>query len=212
MIKRSILLSLLLIAGGLHAQDRTPDLDKAKEIATTVCVACHSVDGNSPLPDNPKIAGQVPEYLYKQMLDFSSIDGEEAARPSAIMAGMVAGLSDDDMYSLAHYYAQQTPEHGVAKNDESVEFGRKVWRGGIVEKGVPACAACHGASGSGMPAQYPALAGQHAEYTLSQLQAFRDDGRANDPVEMMRMIALKMTDKEMAAVADYAAGMRHIDD
>src|SRR5690554_8156349 len=116
MIKRSILLSLLLIAGGSHAQDRTPDLDNAKEIATTVCVACHAVDGNSPLPDNPKIAGQVPEYLYKQLVDFSSIDGEEAARPSAIMAGMVGAITYDATYDPAHYYPEQKPEHGDPQN------------------------------------------------------------------------------------------------
>src|SRR5690606_29159293 len=124
----------------------------------------------------------------------------------------VASLSDDDMYSLAQYFSQQKHEYGIAQNNDTVELGREIWRGGIAEKGVPACAACHGPTGAGLPALFPALAGQHAKYVLTQLQAFRDDGRANDPVEMMRNIALKMTDKEMAAVADYAAGLRHRDD
>src|SRR5690554_8008908 len=108
MIKRSILLSLLLIAGGSHAQDRTPDLDNAKEIATTVCVACHAVDGNSPLPDNPKIAGQVPEYLYKQLVDFSSINGEEPSRPIAIISVQYSQFIRNNIDHTPAYLSQRT--------------------------------------------------------------------------------------------------------
>ncbi|MDX5364343.1 MAG: cytochrome c4 [Pseudazoarcus pumilus] len=206
MIKRSLLLSLLLATGGLHAQ--APDLDRAKQLADSICVGCHAADGNSTIADNPKLAGQIPEYTYKQLRNFASINGNPPARPNAIMGSMVAALSDEDKLSLAHFYAQQTLQPEVAQNAETVEQGREIWRAGIASKGVPACAACHGPTGAGMPAQYPRIAGQHAKYTLTQLQAFRDGNRANDPAEMMRSIALKMTDKEMAAVADYAAGLR----
>jgi cytochrome c553 len=208
MIKRSLLLSLLLVAGGLQAQDRTPNLDRGKELAAGVCAGCHGADGNSALPENPKLAGQIPEYLYKQLRDFSSIDGNPPARPNAVMASMVTSLSDDDMYDLAHFYAQQPISPEVAKDDGTIELGRDIWRGGIMSKGVPACAACHGPAGTGIPSMYPAVAGQFAQYTLEQLKAFRDEERANDPAEMMRMIAIKMTDREMEAVSNYSAGLR----
>lgn len=208
MIKRSLLLSLLLVAGGLHAQDQALDMTRAKQFAESICAGCHAIDGNSVIADNPKLAGQIPEYTYKQLRDFSSINGNPPARVNAIMNSMVAPLSDDDMRALAHYYAGQKLQPEAAQNPDTVEQGRDIWRGGIASKGVPACAACHGPTGSGMPAQYPRIAGQFAKYTFEQLKAFRDGGRANDPAEMMRDIALKMTDKEMQAVADYAAGLR----
>jgi cytochrome c553 len=208
MIKRSLLLSLLLVAGSLQAQDQAPDLAKAKQIAETLCVACHAADGNSQLPANPKIAGQHPEYLYKQLREFKSWDGAKPVRDNAIMGGMVASLSDDDMKALAHYFAANKLQPEPAKNLASIELGQKIWRGGIPTKGVPACAACHGPAGAGMPAQYPRLSGQFAEYTEAQLKAFRDGVRANDPSKMMQMIAIKMTDPEIKAVADYAAGLR----
>lgn len=209
MIKRSLLLSLLFVAGGLQAQD-TPDLERGQEIAQSVCAGCHAVDGNSPLPENPKIAGQIEEYLYKQLRDYSSIDGEPPRRPNATMGAMVAALSDDDMRAVAAWYASQELEPEVATNAETIELGQKIWRAGIAGKGVPACAACHGPAGSGMPAEYPAIAGQFAQYTFQQMQAFREGDRANDPNAMMRDIALKMTDAEMRAVADYAAGLRDV--
>jgi cytochrome c553 len=208
MIKRSLLLSLLLVAGGLQAQDQAPDLARAKVLAESICAGCHGADGNSVIADNPKLAGQHPDYTYKQLRNFASIDGAPAQRPNAIMSSMVIPLSDDDKRSLAHFYAQQKLQPEVAQNAETVEQGREIWRAGIASKGVPACAACHGPTGSGLPAQYPRIAGQFAKYTFTQLKAFRDGDRANDPAEMMRAIALKMTDKEMQAVADYAAGLR----
>lgn len=207
MTKRSLLLSLLFVAGGLQAQD-TPDLERGQEIAQSVCAGCHAVDGNSPLPENPKIAGQIEEYLYKQLRDYASIDGEPPRRPNATMGAMVAALSDDDKRAVAAWYASQELEPEVATNAETIELGQKIWRAGIAGKGVPACAACHGPAGAGMPAEYPAIAGQFAQYTFQQMQAFREGDRANDPNGMMRDIALKMTDAEMRAVADYAAGLR----
>ena len=208
MIKRSLLLSLLLMAGSLHAQDKAADIARAKPIAESVCAACHNADGNSSLPANPKIAGQIPEYIYKQLTEFKSVDGAPPVRENAIMNAMVAGLSDEDMRALATYYSEQTLQPEKATNAETVVAGQNIWRGGIAAKGVPACAGCHGPAGAGMPAQYPRIAGQFADYTLLQLQSFRDGGRANDPNQMMRMIALKMTDAEMRAVADFAAGLR----
>jgi len=208
MIKRSLLLSLLLVAGGLQAQDQAPDLDKAKQISESLCGACHGVDGNSALADNPSLAGQIPEYLYKQLNDFQSIEGRAPARENAVMNAMVASLDDADKRSLAAYYAAQPLQPEAAANRDTIERGQSIWRGGIADKGVPACAACHGPAGSGIPAEYPRISGQFAAYTFAQLKAFRDGDRANDPNKMMRMIALKMTDPEMKAVADYAAGLR----
>ena len=208
MTKRSLLLSLLLVAGSLHAQDPAADEARAKPIVESLCAACHNADGNSALPANPKIAGQVPEYLFKQLKEFKSWDGKTPARENAVMTAMVAGLEEADMKALANYFGAQKLEGSVAVNAATVVAGQKIWRGGIADKGVPACAACHGPAGEGLPAQYPRISGQFAEYTLAQLQAFRDGGRHNDPNQMMRMIALKMTDAEMRAVADFAAGLR----
>lgn len=208
MTKRSLLLTLLLAAGGLQAQDQAPDMAKAKQIVESICAACHGPDGNSPLPANPSLAGQVPEYLYKQMREYKSWDGNPPVRQNPVMNAMIAGLDDADMKAVSAYFAAQDPKPAVAQNLETIELGQDIWRGGIMAKGVPACAACHGPAGAGMPAQYPRIAGQHAEYTFEQLKAFREGIRENDPNQMMRMVALKMTDAEMKAVSDYAAGLR----
>ncbi|MBI4742367.1 MAG: cytochrome c4 [Betaproteobacteria bacterium] len=184
------------------------DLAKAKQIAETVCVACHSADGNSPAPANPNLAGQIPEYLHKQLANFKSVDGKPPVRNSAIMGGMAAMLGDDDVKSMSAYFAQQKLKPAAAADEKLVAEGRKLWRMGDFDKGVPACAGCHGATGSGLPAQYPRLSGQHAEYTESQLLKFRSEERANDPDKMMRAIAAKLSDRQMKAVAEYAASLR----
>lgn len=206
MIKRSLLLSLLLVGSfQAHASAEAT----AKQLAETVCAACHGLDGNSVLPENPKLAGQIPEYLFKQMRDYSSIDGEAPARVNAVMNGMIVMVPDaETKRALADYYAAQELKPESATSLDTIELGQQIWRAGIASKGVPACAACHGPAGAGMPAEYPRISGQFAQYTLTQLQAFRELERANDPNEMMRDIALKMTDAEMRAVADYAAGLR----
>ena len=208
MIKRSLLLSLLLVAGGLHAQDQTPDLAKAKQTAETLCAGCHGADGNSQIPINPKLAGQHSDYLFKQLKNFKAWDGKAAERENPIMGGMVAMLEEADMKALAMHFASQALQPDAAKNAETAKLGQNIWRAGIAAKGVPACAGCHGPAGAGLPAQYPRLAGQFADYTEAQLKAFRDGVRKNDPAQMMQTIALKMTDPEMKAVADYAAGLR----
>jgi cytochrome c553 len=185
----------LALAAGIAAlpaaQAQAQDAAKAQNIASQVCATCHAADGNSPAPANPKIAGQIPEYLHKQLADFKPQSGKKPARESPIMMGMVANLSEADMKGLAAFYA-----------------GQKLWRGGNAATGVPACAGCHGPAGAGMPAQYPRLAGQYAEYIASQLKAFKEGGRANDPNGMMRGVTARMTEREIRAVAEYAAGLR----
>lgn len=206
---RSLLISSLLLASAsLQAQDQAPDLAKAKQIADTICVACHNSDGNSQLSANPKLAGQHADYLYKQMREFKSWDGAPPVRENAVMTAMIASVEDADMRALAQYYASFELQPESAKNLATVNLGQHIWRAGIADKGVPACAGCHGPTGAGMPAQYPRVSGQFAEYTEAQLKAFRDGVRMNDPSRMMQMVALKMTDAEMKAVADYAAGLR----
>jgi cytochrome c553 len=167
----------------------------------TVCAACHAADGNSVMAANPKLAGQHPEYLLKQLKEF-----KEGKRANAVMSGMVANLTEDDMKALAAYFSSQKPTLGKAKSNGRGSLGEKIYRGGILATNVPACAACHGATGSGIPKQFPRLAGQHADYVLQQMRTFRTGERANAP--MMQAIAVKMTDQEMQAVADYVQGLR----
>ena len=183
------------------AQTATPPVSSAETTVKTVCAACHGADGNSAIALNPKLAGQHPEYLLKQLTNF-----KEGKRANAVMAGMAASLSTDDMKGLAAYFAGQKQTLGQAKSNGAGSLGEKIYRGGIAATGVPACAACHGANGAGIPKQYPRMAGQHAEYTLQQLRTLRTGERANAP--MMMTIAAKMTDAEMQAVADYLQGLR----
>ena len=184
------------------------DAAKAQSTANQVCAACHAADGNSQIAANPKLAGQIPEYLYKQLANFKSAAGKKAERENAVMASMVAGLSTDDMRNLAAYYAGQAAKPGVAKSKDLVALGQKIYRGGIAGKNLPACASCHGPNAAGMPAQYPRLSGQHAEYVEAQLKAFRVGERANDLNGMMRGATAKMSDREIQAVSDYVAGLR----
>jgi cytochrome c553 len=184
------------------------DPEKGKTIASSVCVACHSADGNSIIPGNPKLAGQSAAYIYKQLSNFKAADGKQPERVNPIMNGMVAGLSNVDMKNLAAYYASQQRKSEVAKNRETIELGQQLYRAGDAAKGLPACAACHGPTGAGIPAQFPRISGQFAEYTETQLRNFRSGERSNDPNKMMRMVALKMTDPEIKALSDYVAGLR----
>jgi cytochrome c553 len=199
----------LLWAGLAVAQDAAkPDLAKGEQLAKQACVACHAADGNSVAPANPKLAGQHANYLYKQLTNFKAQGGKKAARENALMAGMVANLSDPDMRALAAYYAAHKLKPAAASDKDLAALGQKVWRGGIADKNVAACAGCHGPDGAGIPGQYPRLAGQFAEYVDAQLRLFRTAGRANDPNGMMRGVAARMSDEEIKAVAEYAAGLR----
>ena len=185
-----------------------PDPAKVQQIANQICIACHASDGNSPLPANPKLAGQFPEYLHKQLANFKPAGGKKAERDNAVMAGMVANLSDADMRDVAAFYASQKLKPETAKSRDLAAQGRKLYRGGNLASGVAACAGCHGPDGSGIPSQYPRIAGQYAEYIESQLKAFKAGARANDPNGMMRGVAAKMSDPEIRAVAEYVAGLR----
>lgn len=184
------------------------DAAKGQEIAGKVCAACHGPDGNSPLAVNPSLAGQHPEYIFKQLDNFKSKGGKPAERNNAVMAGMVAPLSDDDMKNVATYYGKQTARPRAARDPALVMEGQLIYRGGIAAKNVAACASCHSPNGAGMPAQYPRVGGQHAEYTAAQLKAFRSGERKNDPNNMMRAVAAKLSDREIAAVAEFIAGLR----
>lgn len=177
-----------------------PDLAKGQQLAAT-CIACHTADGSRGLAANPILQGQHPEYLLKQLVEFKS-----GKRRNAIMQGMVAALSEDDMKQLAWFYASKPAPAGFARNKDTVQQGEAIWRGGIPAKAVPACASCHGPAGSGMPAQYPRIAGQHAEYTEAQMNAFRLGERNNNA--QMSAIAGKMNEREIKAVSDYVAGLR----
>lgn len=196
--------ALVFFIHSVQAQDAA----KAQQIAGSVCAACHAADGNSAAAANPKIAGQFPEYLHKQLMDFKGQGGKKPARESAIMTPMVANLSDADMKSLAAYYSGQKLKPAAAADKDLAALGQKLWRGGNAATGVPACAGCHGPAGAGMPAQYPRVAGQFSEYIAAQLKAFRDGARANDANGMMRGVAARMTEREIRAVAEYAAGLR----
>ncbi|ALS59426.1 MULTISPECIES: c-type cytochrome [Pandoraea] len=199
----------LLSGAGQAAEPQAPakpDLNRGQAIASQVCASCHAADGNSTGGAYPKIAGQHAEYLYKQLTDFKAQPGKTPARNNPIMAGMVAALSDQDMRNVSAYFASQTEKPGAARNKDTVPLGEKIFRGGIAEKGVPACAACHGPAGAGMPSQYPRLGGQWADYTAAQLVAFRDETRLNNAP--MHAVASRLSDKEIKAVADYIAGLR----
>lgn len=190
------------------AQDAVPDLAKARQTAETVCAACHGADGNSPTPANPILAAQGSDYLYKQLSEFKAADGKPAVRNNAVMAGMAGLLNNDDMKGLALYFSQQKRKPASASDAKLVAAGKTLWRKGDFDKGIPACSGCHGPNGAGIPAQYPRLAGQHAEYTELQLKNFRSEERSNDPGRMMRSVADKLSDKQIKALADYIAGLR----
>ncbi len=210
MIRTTALALIMAASLSVFAADeaKKPDLAKAKTIAETVCIACHGADGNSPTSANPILAGQGADYLYKQLSEFKAAEGKPAIRDNAIMAGMTAILSPEDMRSLAVYFSQQKPKPAAATDEKLVAAGKTLWRKGDFERGIPACAGCHGPAGAGVPAQYPRLAGQYAEYTETQLKNFRTEARSNDPERMMRTIADKLSDKHIKALADYIAGLR----
>ena len=189
-----------------HAAEPATNADpaQAQQIVTKVCAACHAADGNSASPVNPILAGQHADYIAKQLADFKG----NKERKNPVMLGMAAALSPQDMKNLGAYYETQKPKPRSAKDPALVKLGQQIYRGGILGKGVAACASCHGPAGAGLPAQFPRLAGQFAEYTAAQLQGFRAGERSNDPNRMMRTIAIKLSDPEIKAVAEYIAGLR----
>ncbi len=191
----------LIAQAAAPAAAAKPDLVAGEARYTAVCASCHGADGNSGSPANPKLAGQHPEYLVKQLTEYKS-----GKRANAIMSGMAAGLSDQDMKNIAAWLSKQKAKPGFAKDKELVALGERIWRGGIADRNIAACAGCHSPNGAGIPAQYPRIAGQHAEYTAAQLNYFRDGTRKNST--QMSQVAAKMNDREIRAVSDYAAGLR----
>ena len=198
------LLAAAAMATPLAANESKPaakaDPAKGQAISAQVCGACHTADGSRGSPANPILQGQHAEYLVKQLTEFKS-----GKRDSAVMKGMATPLSDEDMKNVAAFYASKQPKPGAARNKELVALGEKIYRGGIADRQVPACAGCHSPSGAGIPAQYPRLSGQHSDYTELQLKGFRDGVRKNNAV--MTGVAAKMNDREIKAVADYISGL-----
>jgi cytochrome c553 len=215
-IVKSLLVALLAVSATAHAEDKKPappappKIDAAKGATLfsdgdaarglPACVSCHGAGGNSTIAVNPKLAGQHEGYLYKQLVNFTT-----AQRNQPVMTTYAKLLTDEEKHNIAAWLVTQKPTAGAAKNKDTVELGKKIYRGGIAEKSVPACASCHGASGAGIPVQYPRLAGQHQDYAFTELGLFKSGARKS--VEM-EAIAKRMSDEEMKAVSDYVAGLK----
>jgi cytochrome c553 len=177
------------------------DLAKGEASYTAVCASCHAADGNSTIVANPKLAGQHAGYLNKQLTEFKS-----GKRANAVMSGMVSALSPADMTNISAWLASQKAKPGFAKDKELVQLGEKIYRGGIADRQIAACASCHGPTGTGIPQIYPRVSGQHADYTAAQLTAFREGVRKNNL--QMTQVAAKLNNREIQAVSDYIAGLR----
>ena len=220
-MKRTTLLTLALACGAVFAAPKA-DLAKGKQIAQTVCAACHAADGNSGISSYPKLSAQHAAYIIKETVAIK--DGKRTTGGAAAMRPMVGSLSAQDIADVAAFYATQTPKPGEANPKDNLDLGAKIFRGGLSEKKLPACMACHGPTGAGIePAAFPRISGQHAKYTRTQLDAFRTSAlidqqasetdraslvvRANDPNGMMRDVAEKLTPKQIEAVARYMQGL-----
>ena len=199
----SLLCTAALVALSFSAQAQTtkPDLAAGAAVFGQACVACHAADGNSSTPANPKLAQQHPEYLIKQLREYKS-----GKRANAIMGGFANSLSDADMRNVAYWLASQKAVAGAATDPELVRLGERIYRGGIADRQIAACAGCHSPNGAGIPAQNPRLSGQHAEYTADQLRQFRGGIRKNNI--QMTGVAAKMNDREILAVSEFIAGLR----
>lgn len=204
----SLLTATLLVASVFSVQANEaaapaakPDLAKGEATYGAVCAACHGADGNSAISANPKLAQQHPDYIVKQLQEFKS-----GKRANAIMMGMSAALSEQDMKNIAAWLETKAAKKGFAKDKELVTLGERIYRGGIADRQIAACAGCHSPTGAGIPSQYPRLAGQHADYAVAQLTAFRDGVRKNNT--QMTQVAAKLNDREIKAVSDYIAGLR----
>lgn len=174
----------------------------AGKAKTAACAGCHGVDGNGGAdPTWPKLAGQIPEYLVKQLSDFKT-----GVRKNPIMNGMSAKLSPKDMQDIAAYYAAQQIKPGAAGSKELAEQGERIYRGGNAKMGVSACMSCHGPSGHGIPPRFPRVSAQTAAYSERQLLDFKSSRRANDG-DVMTRIAFRMSEAEIKAVSEYMAGL-----
>lgn len=210
-MKRTLLLAVAfgLPAFAVAQAPAKPDLARARDIVNQVCSACHGADGNSALPANPSLAGMPADYITTQLSHFKS-----GVRQNAVMQGFASTLSDADMVSLGAYFASQAPKPQAAKDASLVRLGQKLWRAGDAATGVPACSACHGPTGAGVPKNYPRIAGQWADYTFAQLKAFKSGERGMDKDgkdimgRIMHGVAQGLTEAQMRAVAEYAQGLR----
>ena len=210
-MKRTLLLAaaLGLPVLALAQAPAKPDPAKAREIVNQVCAACHGADGSSPTPANPSLAGMPADYITTQLSHFKA-----GIRQNAIMQGMTAALTDADMVSLGAYFAGQTPKPQQAKDAALAREGQRLWRAGDPANGFPACSACHGPTGAGVPKNYPRLSGQWSDYTLAQLKAFKSGERGMDKGgkdingRIMVGVVRGMTEAQMKALADYAQGLR----
>ena len=214
-IVKSLLLATLAFGGSALAADAAhgpaPKADPAKggslydtgdnARGLPACASCHGAAGNSTIVANPRLAGQIGSYIHKQLVDFTTPN-----RQQPVMTTYAKMLSDEEKTNIAAWLSAQQPKQGAARNKDTIELGRKIYRGGIADRGVAACASCHGATGAGIPIQYPRLAGQHQDYTFAQLQAFKSGARNNSP--QMSALAKRLSDEEMKAVADYIAGLK----
>ncbi|MEW7849936.1 c-type cytochrome [Massilia aurea] len=214
---KTLLVTSLTVFGGLPAATAAPTTTSAVKAdparggalydagdparGLPSCASCHGAAGNSSIVANPKLSGQFASYTHKQLVDFTTPN-----RQQPIMTTYAKMLTAAEKKDIAAWLATQAHKPGAAKNKDTVELGRKIYRGGIAERGVAACASCHGANASGIPAQYPRLAGQHQDYTTAQLEAFKSGARANSP--QMTTLSQRMSTAEMRAVADYIAGLR----
>lgn len=224
LIASGLLLGSSIVSVGYAASEGLPrpDIAKGEELYVNgdlnrgiiACMTCHGDAGNSTIPVNPSLAGQPYQYLLKQLTDFKSKDDAAPARGGpggapSVMGPMVVSMTQDDMQNVALFLSHQVvdPEAAATATQEAtMERGQQIWRAGLPDRRVPACAACHAPNGAGIPGDYPRLAGQHPSYLAEQLNMFRSGDRANSP--MMHDVADRMTDADIAAVADYAAGLR----
>lgn len=211
---KSLLLASLAVCGSVSAAEAARVAAKADPAkggtlydsgdagrGLPACMSCHGAAGNSTIVANPKLAGQIEAYTHKQLVDFTTPN-----RQQPIMTTYAKMLTEDEKRDVAAYLATQKAKPGAAKNKDTVELGRKIYRGGIAEKGVAACASCHGATANGIPVQYPRLSGQHQDYTYAQLEAFKNGTRKNSI--QMSALAQRMSPEEMKAVSDYIAGLK----
>jgi cytochrome c553 len=210
---KSLFIALLAVSSVAGAAEETKtvkaDPAKGETIYTNgdasrnipACVSCHGAGGNSTIVQNPKLSDQHEAYIYKQLANFKTPE-----RNNPIMTPIAKALSEEEMHNVAAWLDKQASKPGAAKNKNTIDLGKKIYRGGIAEKNVPACASCHGPNGAGIPAQFARLAGQHQEYTSAQLTAFRAGTRKNS--QQMTTIASRLSDEEIAAVSDYIAGLK----
>jgi cytochrome c553 len=199
---KKLALAALVMFGAVGTASAAGNAADGK-MKSMACAACHGADGNSMIPTFPKLAGQHAEFTAKQLADFKS-----GARTDPTMSGMAAPLSEQDIADLAAYFSSNAGSIGTAADAEKAAIGQRIYQAGDKEKGIAACMACHGPAGSGNPgAVFPVVSGQHSAYIIKALQDFRSGTRTNDPANMMRDIAAKMSDSEIAAVAEYISGL-----